>query len=100
MIYLGDLEFQQAKVKIIACIPCPTDVSRVCAFMGLANYYQRYVKGFSVIAKPLNSLLKSDQEWQWIDEQERAFVDLKIRLVAASILKRYIRGPPYWLHTY
>jgi len=59
---------QQAKVEAIACIPCPTDVSRVRAFMGLTNYYRRYVKGFNAMAKPLNMLLKLDQEWQWGDE--------------------------------
>lgn len=40
------------------------DVSRVCAFMDLANYYRKYVKEFSAIAKTLNHLLKSDQERQ------------------------------------
>lgn len=60
VIYPGGLGVQQAKVKAIARIPCPTDVSRVRAFMGLANYYRRCVKGFSAIAKPLNQLLKSD----------------------------------------
>jgi hypothetical protein len=55
-------------VEAIARIPHPTDVNRVRAFMGLANYYHMYVKGFSVMAKPLNMLLKLDQEWQWGDE--------------------------------
>jgi hypothetical protein len=51
------------------------------------------------MAKPLNMLLKLDQEWQWGDEQERAFVELKARLVAAPILRRPIRGRPFQLHT-
>jgi hypothetical protein len=51
---------QQAKVEAMARIPHPMDVSRVRAFMGLANYYRRYVKGFSAMAKPLNMLLKLD----------------------------------------
>ncbi len=55
-------------MEAIARIPHPTDVNRVRAFMGLANYYHMYVKGFSVMAKPLNMLLKLDQEWQWGDE--------------------------------
>ncbi len=62
VIYPGGLGVHQAKVEAIAHIPCPTDVSRVCAFMGLTNYYCRYVKGFSAMAKPLNMLLKLDQE--------------------------------------
>ncbi len=82
-------------MEAIACIPHPTNVSRVRAFMGLANYYRMYVKGFTVMAKPLNMLLKLDQEWQWGDEQERAFVELKARLVTAPILRRPIRGCPF-----
>ncbi len=70
VIYPGGLGMQQIKVEAIAHIPCLTDVSKVCAFMGLVNYYHRYVKGLSVMAKPLNMLLKLDQEWQWGDEQE------------------------------
>ncbi|BBN03753.1 hypothetical protein Mp_2g26090 [Marchantia polymorpha subsp. ruderalis] len=100
VIYPGGLGVQLAKVEAIARIPRSTDVSRVRAFMGLANYYWMYVKEFSAIAKPLNQLLKSDQEWQRGDEQERAFVELKAKLVAAPILRRPIRGRPYQLHTY
>ncbi len=58
VIYPGGLGVQQAKVEAITRIPRPMNVSRVRAFMGLANYYHRYVKGFSGMAKPLNMLLK------------------------------------------
>jgi hypothetical protein len=68
VIYPGGLGVQQAKVEAIACIPRPTDMSRVCAFTRLTNYYRKYVKGFSAMAKALNMLLKLDQEWQWGDE--------------------------------
>ncbi len=57
-------------MEAITHIPRPMDVSRVHTFMGLANYYCRYVKSFSAMAKPLNMLLKLDQEWQWGNEQE------------------------------
>ncbi len=60
MIYPSGLGVQQVKVESIARIPHPMNVSRVCVFMGLANYYRMYVKGFSVMAKPLNMLLKLD----------------------------------------
>ncbi len=73
----------------------PMDVSRVRAFMGLANYYSMYVKGFSAMAKPLNMLLKLNQEWQWGNERKQAFVELKAKLVAAPILRGPIRGHPF-----
>ncbi len=60
VIYPSGLGVQQAKVEPIAHILRPTDVSRVRAFMGFANYYRRYVKGFSAMVKPLNMLLKLD----------------------------------------
>jgi hypothetical protein len=50
-------------VEAITCISHPTDVNKVHAFMGLVNYYHRYVKGFSAMVKHLNMLLKLDQEW-------------------------------------
>ncbi len=60
VIYPSGLEVQQTKVEAIARIPRPMDVSRVYAFMGFANYYCKYVKGFSAMVKPLNMLLKLD----------------------------------------
>jgi hypothetical protein len=99
VIYPSGLGVQQAKVGAVARISCPTDVSRVLVFMGSANYYHKYVKGFNAMAKPLNMLLKLDQEWQWGDEQEQAFVELKARLVAIPILRRPIKGRPFQLHT-
>ncbi len=68
VIYLGGLGMQQVKVEAITCISRPTNVSRVHVFMGLVNYYRMYVKGFSAMVKPLNMLLKLDQEGQWGDE--------------------------------
>lgn len=62
MIYPGGLNFQQAKIEIVAHISCLIEVNRVCAFLGFANYYWKYVKGFNPIAKPLNQLLKLDKK--------------------------------------
>jgi hypothetical protein len=99
VIYPGGLGVQQIKVEAIARILRPMDVSKVRAFMGLVNHYCKYVKGFNAMAKPLNMLLKLDQEWQWGNEQKRAFTELKTRLVATPILRRPIKGRPFQLHT-
>ena len=99
MIYPGGLGVQQAKVEAISKVPRHGDVSRVRAFMGLANYYRRFVKGFSSLAKPLTKLTKIDQDWQWEDEQEQTFQELKARLNSAPILRRPICGQHFQLHT-
>jgi hypothetical protein len=63
MIYPGGLSVVASKVEVVISIPRPKDVSRLRAFLGLCNYYRKFVKTFSAIAKPLTILTKSDQPW-------------------------------------
>jgi hypothetical protein len=103
--YLGHMIYQRrlgvvaSKVEVVMSIPRPKDVSRLRAFLGLCNYYKKFVKTFSTIAKPLTMLTRSDQPWVWKDEQEAAFQQLKEHLASAPILRRPIVGRTYQLHT-
>jgi len=45
--------------------------------LGLANYYRQFVKDFAKIAKPLHKLVRKDKEWNWEEEQKKAFEELK-----------------------
>jgi hypothetical protein len=63
MIVPGDLGVQQAKVDALHKILTPSDVPRLRAFLGLANYYRRFLKNFSLIAKPLTILTGKDKPW-------------------------------------
>ena len=65
LIILKDLGVQQAKVDTLERIPTP----RLHAFLGLANYYHRFVKNFSLIANLLIILMSKDQPWTWGREQ-------------------------------
>ena len=46
-------------------------------FLGLANYYRRFIKDFAQIARPMNMLMRKDVKWQWGREQQKAFDKLK-----------------------
>jgi hypothetical protein len=61
MIYPEELGVVASKVEVVISIPRPKDVSRLRAFLGLCNYYRKFVKIFSAIAKPLTMLTRSDQ---------------------------------------
>ena len=61
MIVRGDLGVQQAKVDALQQIRALIDVSRLGAFLGFANYYCRFNKNFSLIAKPLTILTGKDE---------------------------------------
>jgi hypothetical protein len=56
MIYPSGLGVQKAKVEAISLVPQPIDVNRLQNFLSLCNYYQRFVKSFNHITKPLTRL--------------------------------------------
>ena len=54
--------------------------------MGLASYYRRFIKNFSQIATPLYNLLKKDINYEWTEERQQVFQQLKNRLISAPLL--------------
>ena len=77
-----------AKTDVVANYPIPKNAREVKQFMGLCNYYRRFVKGYSEIAAPLFKLLskENDKCFTWTSSCQAAFEDLKSRLVAPPIL--------------
>ena len=46
-------------------------------FLGLANYYRRFIKNFTRVTRPMNTLTRKNIKWQWEKEQQQAFDKLK-----------------------
>ncbi len=74
------------KVGVVRDFPVPNNLKELRAFMGLANYYRRFVKGFAHIASPLNALTKKGVKFEWSQSCSDAFDKLKRALVSAPIL--------------
>ena len=55
-------------------------------FLGLVNYYRRFIEGFASIARPLHDLVKKDQKWNWMEKQKEAFKELKKRFTKEPVL--------------
>ena len=72
---------------------------RLRAFLGLVNYYRRFVRNFSVIAKPLTQLTRTGQDWEWGPAQDEAFEALKKALGSTPVLRRPDTRQPFQLHT-
>ena len=58
-------------------------------FLGFANFYRRFIKGFSTICLPLNELLRKDVPWKWEQPQLEAFQNLKQAFVTAPVLAMF-----------
>ena len=75
------------KIEKIRDIKIPTTVREVRAVLGLFSYYRKFVEGFSKIAKLLNELLKKENGFKWEERQQKAFEELKERLIKHPILE-------------
>ena len=75
------------KVKAITDWPAPNNKKDVMSFLGLANYYRKFVKGFSAIVKPISDLLKEKITWHWGKEQNDAMASIKSAITTAPILR-------------
>eukprot|EP00731_Ephydatia_muelleri_P029484 Em0021g7a len=74
------------KVEVIAKWPTPQSKRDVQQFLGLANYYRRFIKDFGVIAKPLNRLTEKNTTFEWSTTCQRAFENLRNCLVEPPVL--------------
>lgn len=75
-----------SKTSKIKDWPIPQSVQEVQQFLGLANYYRRFIKNFAIIAKPLHQTTERKKPFRWTDECEQAFSQLKNCLTTAPIL--------------
>ena len=75
-----------AKVAAITNWPIPRSRKEVQQFLGLGNYYRRFIQDFATIAKPLHRLTVKDREFLWTEACEVAFRNLQRKLVSAPIL--------------
>ncbi|GJU30605.1 putative reverse transcriptase domain-containing protein [Tanacetum coccineum] len=80
------LNVDPAKIESVKNWASPTTPMEVRQFLGLAGYYQRFIQGFSKIAKSLTELTQKNKKYIWGEDQESAFQLLKQKLCEASIL--------------
>jgi len=58
------IEMEKEKVDRVLSWPEPRNVKDIRKFLGLANYYRRFIKDFARVARPMNVLTRKDVKWQ------------------------------------
>ena len=61
------IKMEKEKVKGVLEWPTPKCVKDVQKFLGLANYYCRFIEEFATVARPLHDLVKKDKKWDWTE---------------------------------
>jgi len=59
------IEKEKEKVDGVLSWPEPKNIRDIRKFLGLANYYRRFIKNFTQVARPINTLTQKDVKWQW-----------------------------------
>jgi hypothetical protein len=81
----GQVEMDLVKVAGVAEWPVPTSRKEVQQFLGFTNFYRRFIRDYSHIARPLFDLT-GKTEFKWGEEQEAAFQDLRACIMSSPIL--------------
>ena len=74
------------RVMAVQDFPAPCNVTELRQFLGLASYYRRFVAQFAKIASPLHRLTGKDVRWEWTEDCQTAFSELKQRLLNSPVL--------------
>ena len=80
------IKMNDDKVQAILEWPTTKTVRGVRSFLGLANFYRRFIKDYAQVARRLNDLTKKNQPFEWKDSQQTAFDMLKQQFTTAPIL--------------
>ena len=57
---------EDSKIEAIQKWPIPRTVQDIRSFLGLGNFYLRFIDKFSLVAQPLHDLTKKDTKWNWM----------------------------------
>jgi hypothetical protein len=77
---------EEEKIEAIKNWKVLTNVKGVESFLGFANFYRQFIKNFSIIVAPLNQLKGKDKEWNWGEEQQKAFEEIKTAIISELVL--------------
>lgn len=83
----GGIEMDPEKVRAVVDWLPPTTKRQLQRFLGFANFYRRFIRGFSALAKPLHDLTKKTAAFTWTESCQTAFEQLKVSFTTAPTLR-------------
>jgi hypothetical protein len=87
------------KIEAIKVRLPPKNIKQIQQFLGICNYYRRFIKDYAKIAEPLTRLLRKEEKFEWNNEQQNSFEELKKKLTEYPILRQPEVGKKFLLYT-
>ncbi|XP_061151222.1 uncharacterized protein K02A2.6-like [Syngnathus typhle] len=86
-----------SKVAAVVDAPPPQNISQLRSFLGLLNYYGRFISNLSSLLQPLHELLRRDKTWKWTASCQEAFEKAKGALTTSKVLTHFNPSLPLQL---
>ena len=86
------------KIEAVRSWPVPKTLTQLQSFLGFCNYYRRFIRNFSKLARPLHDLT-GNADWKWTDSQQEAFEALKEAICTEPVITVYVPGAPLRVET-
>lgn len=102
--YLGHIvsgsgvSMDKSKIQAVLDWSRPMNIKQLRGFLGLTGYYRKFIRSYAAIALPLTNLLKKDN-FNWSEQAEQAFVNLKDAVTSAPVLALPNFQQPFVLET-
>jgi hypothetical protein len=77
------------KIRAIEKTPPPRNVKELQAFLGLINFYDRFMPHKASVAEPLYRLLDKEGQWKWEESHQEAFEKMRKMLSSKDTLVHY-----------
>lgn len=91
------ISMDPAKIDAIVSWPAPKSVRDIQVFLGFANFYRRFIKGFSKVVAPITRLLKKDVPFTWDAPAQAAFDELRKAFTSEPVLRHFDPERPCYL---
>ncbi|RWR99132.1 enzymatic polyprotein, partial [Dinothrombium tinctorium] len=89
----------RSKIEKVENFKAPKNLKQLLSFLGLVNYYRRFIKNIAEIEHPLRQLTRKDAKFIWTEVHEKAFQLLKSKLITQPILAHFDPKLPIVLKT-
>ena len=78
-----------SKVEPISKAPAPKNVTKLPSFLGMINYYSKFIPNLATTLHPLHALLRDGVKWHWSEECAKSSTEVKNHLIEAPVLVHY-----------
>lgn len=99
MIEKDGLHKSDEKTNAVEKAPKPENVSQLRSFLGLLNYYHRFLPNLASVLGPLNELLQNNKKWMWTSKCDDSFAKVKELIISEQVMCHYNPALPVRLAT-